>query len=44
MVGVWRNQAKGFNLECSASTDNFGKYEWHCMKAIESVKIVSETR
>ncbi|MBI4411271.1 MAG: hypothetical protein HY541_02165 [Deltaproteobacteria bacterium] len=43
-VGVWRNQAKGFNLECSASIDNFSEYQHHCRKAIESVKIVNETR
>ena len=44
LVGVWRNQAKGFNLECSASIDNFSEYEHHCLKAIDSVKVVSETR
>lgn len=42
LVGVWRNKAKGFALECTANPGDFEDYRDECMTAIESVKIVSE--
>lgn len=44
LVGVWRNRAKGFNLECSASSIDFNKFEWQCLQSIKSVRIVNENR
>lgn len=43
LVGVWRNQAKGFALECTANKGDFDDYKSQCLEAIESVKIVSES-
>ncbi len=42
LVGVWRNRDKGFNLECTAATQDFGVYEPHCMAAIQSARILRE--
>ena len=42
LVGVWRNQNKGFNLECTAATSDFSVYEPHCMAAIQSARILRE--
>jgi len=42
LVGVWRNRNKGFNLECTAATQDFGVYEPHCMAAIQSARILRE--
>jgi len=42
LVGVWRNHNKGFNLECTAATADFGVYEPHCMAAMQSARILKE--
>lgn len=42
LVGVWRNKNKGFNLECTAATSEFGVYEPHCMASIQSARILRE--
>jgi opacity protein-like surface antigen len=42
LVGVWRNRNKGFNLECTAASADFGVYEPHCMAAIQSARILKE--
>lgn len=42
LVGVWRNRNKGFNLECTAATQDFGVYEPHCMASIQSARILRE--
>ena len=42
LVGVWRNKTKGFNLECTAATADFGVYEPHCMASIQSARILRE--
>ena len=44
LVGVWRNRNVGFNLECTAASQDFGVYEPHCMASIQSVRIVSEVK
>lgn len=42
LVGVWRNRNKGFNLECTAASSDFGVYEPHCMAAMQSARILRE--
>ena len=42
LVGVWRNRNKGFNLECTAASSDFGVYEPHCMASMQSARILRE--
>ncbi len=41
-IGVWRNAAKGFFLECTANKGEFSNFKSQCQQAMNSVKIVSE--
>ena len=43
-IGVWRNQAKGFYLMCSANPGQFDNFQDEFLKSIKSVEIVSEKR
>lgn len=42
MVGVWRHQDKGFQLECIAVNDKFNDFMGEFNEAINSVKIIKE--
>ena len=43
MVGVWRHQNIGFQLECVAQGDKFDQFMGEFQSAINSVKIIKES-
>lgn len=43
MVGVWRHQNIGFQLECVAVSNRFGEFMSDFDRTIDSVKILKET-